>query len=239
MLASLLRIILLTATLKILERGLDKGPIIKYKLKNRFSFNGNVISSKEKPLSMSDIFSIYGKNRQKFTLSEILSFVSNVGSRVVYFDSLYKNVARVSEDEFVRKDYVIYRVSETDEVLSRYCPDDYVPISEVKNFGLFPDSTYPWNEYLLENYLAFHSKQFKLMHTGFNINCVLGAMVKQSSDIQDYDDLVIRAIAISGVPLKKTNVLSFLYEKGYIGRRSYQGIDSLLIKAREMRNRKE
>lgn len=77
------------------------------------------------------------------------------------------------------------------------------------------------------------------MHTGFNINCVLGAMVKQSSDIQDYDDLVIRAIAISGVPLKKTNVLSFLYEKGYIGRRSYQGIDSLLIKAREMRNRKE
>jgi hypothetical protein len=212
---------------------------LKYKLKNRFSFNGNVISSKEKPLSMSDIFSIYGKNRQKFTLSEILSFVSNVGSRVVYFDSLYKNVARVSEDEFVRKDYVIYRVSETDEVLSRYCPDDYVPISEVKNFGLFPDSTYPWNEYLLENYLAFHSKQFKLMHTGFNINCVLGAMVKQSSDIQDYDDLVIRAIAISGVPLKKTNVLSFLYEKGYIGRRSYQGIDSLLIKAREMRNRKE
>ena len=30
MLASLLRIILLTATLKILERGLDKGPIIQY-----------------------------------------------------------------------------------------------------------------------------------------------------------------------------------------------------------------
>ena len=30
MLASLLRIILLTATLKILERGLDKGPIIGY-----------------------------------------------------------------------------------------------------------------------------------------------------------------------------------------------------------------
>ena len=29
LLASLLRIILLTATLKILERGLDKGPIIK------------------------------------------------------------------------------------------------------------------------------------------------------------------------------------------------------------------
>ena len=30
MLASLLRIILLTATLRILERGLDKGPIIEY-----------------------------------------------------------------------------------------------------------------------------------------------------------------------------------------------------------------
>ena len=39
MLASLLRIILLTATLKILERGLDKGPII-YNLftENRHTF---------------------------------------------------------------------------------------------------------------------------------------------------------------------------------------------------------
>ena len=212
---------------------------LKYKLKNQFSFNGNIISSKEKPLSMSDVFSLYGKNRQKFTLSEISSLVSNIGSGVVYFSSLYKNAARISENEFVRKDYVTYKVSETDEILSRYCPDDYMPISEIRNFGLFPDSTYPWNEYLLENYLAFHSKQFKLMHTGFNMNCVLGAMVKKSSNIQDYDDLVTRAIAISGVPLKKSNALSFLYEKGYIGRRSYQGIDSLLIKAREMRNRKE
>ena len=187
---------------------------LKYKLKNQFSFTGNIISSKEKPLSMSDVFSLYGKNRQNFTLSEILSFVSNIGSGVVYFDSLYKNTARISEDEFVRKDYVTYKVSETDEILSRYCPGDYVPISEIKNFGLFPDATYPWNEYLLENYLTFHSKQFKLMHTRFNINCVIGATVKRSSGIQNYDDLVTRAIAVSGVPLKKTNALSFLYEKG-------------------------
>lgn len=212
---------------------------LKYKLKNQFSFNGNVISSKEKPLSMSDVFSLYGKNRENFTLSEILSFVSNIGSSVVYFGSLYKYAARVTENEFVRNDYVAYKVSETDEILSRYCPGDYVPISEIRNFGLFPDSTYPWNEYLLENYLAFYSKQFKLMHTEFNINCVIGAMVKSSSGIRDYDELVTRVIAVSGVPLKKDDALSFLYERGYIGRRSYKGIESLLIKAREMRNRKE
>lgn len=212
---------------------------LKYKLKNQFSFNGNIISSKEKPLSMGAVFALYGKNRQNFTLAEILSFVSNIGVKGVNFDFLYKNAARISENEFVRKDCITYKVSETDEILSRYCPGDYVPISEIRNFGLFPDATYPWNEYLLENYLAFHSKQFKLMHTRFNIDCVIGAVVKKSSGIQEYDDLVTRAIAVSGVPLNKSNALSFLYERGYIGRRSYQGIDSLIIKAREMRNRKE
>lgn len=42
MLASLLRIILLTATLKILERGLDKGPIIHVSIINDLSTNNNV-----------------------------------------------------------------------------------------------------------------------------------------------------------------------------------------------------
>ena len=212
---------------------------IKYKLRNRFSFDGNIISSKEKALSMGDVFSLYGKNRQSFTLTEILSLVYNVGSKVIYFDSLYENAARVSEKKFVRKDYVSYKVKETDEILTRFCRGDYIPISEIGNFGLFPDASYPWNEYLLENYLSFHSEQFELMHTGYNQNCVVGAMVRRSSGIKNYDELITRAIAASEVPLKKSDALSFLYKKGYVGRRTYKGIDSLLIKARALRNRKE
>lgn len=44
MLASLLRIILLTATLKILERGLDKGPIIEDRKRGQYYtyYTGNM-----------------------------------------------------------------------------------------------------------------------------------------------------------------------------------------------------
>ncbi|WP_194611683.1 hypothetical protein [Clostridium vitabionis] len=212
---------------------------LKYKLRDRFSFNGNIISSRENALSMSDVFSLYGKNRQSFTLADVLALVSDIGSKVIYFDSLYEYATRISETNFVRKDYVSYQTKETDRVLNRFCPGAYVPISEIDNFGLFPDASYPWNQYLLENYLAFHSELFELMHTGYNNNCVVGAMVRKSSGIQNYDDLITRVIADADVPLKKSDALSFLYEQGYIGRRTYKGIEALLIKAREIRNRKE
>lgn len=212
---------------------------LKYKLKDQFSFNGNIISEKKQSLSMSDVFSLYGKNRLEFTLQDLLKLVDEIGSGIIYFDSLYENSARVNEEQFVRKDCVSYKIEETDNILSRYCPGEFVPISEIENFGLFPDASHPWNEYLLENYLAFHSKRFSLMHTGYNRNCVTGAMVRRSSTISNYDELITKAIADSQVSLVKSEALSFLYDRGYIGRRTYQGVDSLLIKAREIRNRKE
>lgn len=212
---------------------------LKYKFNGRFSFNGNVISAKDKSLSMSDVFTNFGKNRQSFTLEEVLQLVDNIGSKVIYFDALYENSARVSEEKFVRADYVNFNVKETDSVIDRFCSGDYVPITDIRNFGIFPNATYPWNEYLLENYLSFHSKRFTLLHTGYNINTVVGAVVKRTSGINDYDDLLARVMADSTVPLKKESALSYLVEHGYIGRRSYKNIETILINARAIRNRKE
>lgn len=211
---------------------------LKYKLEDRFSFNGNVISTKGKALSMSDVFLNYGKNRQSFTLQEIQQFAEDVNS-TIYFDDLYVNAARVSEEKFVRKDYVTFKVSETDNILDRSCPGSYVPLAEIRNFGIFPDASYPWNEYLLENYLAFHSQRYCLMHTGYNKYTVVGAMVKRSSGIKNFDELLIRVLAESGVDLEKQAALSYFSENGYIGSRSYSAIEFVMIRARELRNRKD
>lgn len=52
---------------------------LKYKLGDKFSFTGNIISSKDKELSMSDVFAAYGAEQERFTLSELLAFAKNMG----------------------------------------------------------------------------------------------------------------------------------------------------------------
>ena len=77
------------------------------------------------------------------------------------------------------------------------------------------------------------------MHGGYNRNTVVGAMVKRENVYDSFDDLIVDVIAESGVPLQKKDVLNYLSDNGYIARRTYTGIETLMIKARAKRNKKE
>lgn len=211
---------------------------LKFKLGDRFSFTGNIISDKDKELSMSDVFAAYGAEQKNFTLSELLAFAENMGS-TIYFDSLYQNAARVSQEHFVSRSDVCFQVRETDKALGRFCTGRYFALSEIKDFGIFPEASHPWTPYLLEHYVAFHSKRYYLMHGGYNKNAVVGAMVKRENVYDSFDDLITDILAESGVTLQKKEVLNYLSNNGYIARRTYTGIEALMIKARAKRNKKE
>lgn len=211
---------------------------LKFKLGERFSFTGNIISSKDKELSMSDVFVAYGEEQESFTLSELLLFAEDMGS-TIYFDALYQNVARVSQEQFVSRDDVSFQVKETDKALGRFCTGSYLALPEITDFGIFPEASHPWTPYLLEHYVAFHSKRYYLMHGGYNRNTVVGAMVKKENAYDSFDDLIVDVLAESGVTLQKQDVLNYLSDNGYIARRTYTGIEALMIKARAERNKKE
>ncbi|MDO4340319.1 MAG: hypothetical protein Q4C91_19885 [Eubacteriales bacterium] len=211
---------------------------LKHKLGDSFSFTGNIISGKDKELSMSDVFAAYGAEQESFTLSELLAFAENMGS-TIYFDALYQNAARVSQEHFVPRDDVSFQVKQTDKALGRFCTGTYLALPEISDFGIFPEASHPWTPYLLEHYVAFHSKRYYLMHGGYNRNTVVGAMVKRENVYDSFDDLIVDVIAESGVPLQKKDVLNYLSDNGYIARRTYTGIETLMIKARAKRNKKE
>lgn len=211
---------------------------LKHKLGDSFSFTGNIISGKDKELSMSDVFAAYGAEQESFTLSELLAFAENMGS-TIYFDALYQNAARVSQEQFVPRDDVSFQVKQTDKALGRFCTGTYLALPEISDFGIFPEASHPWTPYLLEHYVAFHSKRYYLMHGGYNRNTVVGAMVKRENVYDSFDDLIVDVIAESGVPLQKKDVLNYLSDNGYIARRTYTGIETLMIKARAKRNKKE
>lgn len=211
---------------------------LKYKFGDRFSFVGNIVSRAGTSLSMSDVFAEYGKGRQRFSIDELEQFAESIGT-TIYFDSLYTNAIRISHEWFTSKGGAKFSVKETDAVLDRFCDGDYIPLQDVKEFALFPESSFPWTEYLLEQYVAFYSEKFYLMHGNYNKNCAVGAIVRKTCRFDSFDDLVTDILAHNDVSLQKKKVLDYLAENGYIARRSYTNIETIMINARAMRNQKE
>ena len=211
---------------------------LKYKLGDQFSFVGNIISRAGTSISMSDVFAEYGRRRPKFSLDELNQFANSIGS-TIYFDALYTHAIRISYQWFVEKSKAWFSIEETDNVLDRFCTGPYMPIRAVSEFVTFPDASFPWTEYLLEQYVAFYSEKFYLLHSQYNKNCVVGAIVRQSCLFDSFDDLLADLLAGSGIPLRKKEALDYLAENGYIARRSYTNIETLILNARAKRNQKE
>ena len=211
---------------------------LKYKLSYRFSFVGNVISAGDVGFSMSDVFDSFAKERRAFTMDELMTFADSMG-KVVYFDSLYKNAVRVSKDRFVNRDDIRFQVKETDRILDKYCTGNYMPLADINDFAIFPEASHPWNIFLLEQYVASFSDRYYIMHGGYNRKAVAGAMVKKKKAYSDFDDFITDVLAQGNVNLKKKEVLNYLADNGFIARRSYRNIESLMINARARRNMKE
>jgi len=211
---------------------------VKYHLCSKFSFFGNIISRHDSSLTMSDVFSDYCRSRDEFTISELNTLASELAT-VIYFNEVYDNSLRISQEQFVSRARVRFQVKETDDVIDRFCTGNYVSIGKINVFGAFPDADFPWNSFLLEHYVSAFSERYNLLHTGFNaIKCV-GAIVKSNSDIKDFDDFIATALADSNIQLTKTSALQYLCDEGYIARRVYNNIEELLIKATAQRNQRE
>ncbi len=132
-----------------------------------------------------------------------------------------------------------FPISDTDDALDRVCTGKYISIREVTNFGVFPYVGFSWNSFLLEHYVANYSKKYKLLHSNFSGSECAGAIVRRSVGIESFDDLIVDLLVNSQIEMKKAPVLEFLRDRGYLARRRYSEIESLIIKANAQKQRKD
>ena len=112
-------------------------------------------------------------------------------------------LAVTSHQWFTAKSEAHFSVDATDDVLDRFCNGEYMSLCTVSEFALFPEASFPWTEYLLEQYVAFFSEKFYLLHGNYNKNCAVGAIVRKTSGLESFDDLITDIIAYSDIPLQK------------------------------------
>ena len=85
----------------------------------------------------------------------------------------------------------------------------------------------------------YFSRKYALYNNGRSLNNVAGAVVRRDSGYDDFSDVCADALANSECVLTKDKALDYLGEVNLLTRRSYRKIDSVLVKAKQIRNRKE
>lgn len=211
--------------------------MIAFRLENCFAFKGNKISSLGRKLSKSDIYERFCRTHSNFTLDQLNNFLQEK-SGGIDFSSVYANSLRVSQQVFISRDQVHLDIAKIDAAIDQFCKGDYISLNAIKTYGLFPSVGYEWNPYLLESFVATFSQKYKLFHTRFNAYACVGAIVKKSSHFKDLDDVLTDVLSRCKYISKKSEALNYLFQRGYLAKRSYSNIEVILTRAEEIRGKK-
>lgn len=207
-----------------------------YILRDSYSFNGPIISSLGKELSMAEVFAQYCDDREQVTTEELKTLASEMNT-VIYWDSVREETIRISDNLFLRCDKVDFEIEEIDRVLDALCDKNYIPLKDIGLFMHFPALCVQWNGYVLESYIYKYSKKFKLLHASFSASGFFGAMVRQDSGIEDYRALIVDVLANSNKWEDKNSALELLVEQGYQQRRKYADIEKVVHEAKLLREK--
>ena len=214
--------------------------VLAVKLASKFNFNNNIISDFTNPIKAEDTFIELAK-RDRFTLDDINSLATDCGTIAnAYIEVILKTAVRVEKELYVSKNQVCFCIDNIDAALLKFCNKDYIAFPDITTLSALPDCGFQWNPFLLESYIAFHSKVFKLVHSRyFGQKNVTGGIVKRSSSINDFVTLTAHAVADSDIPINKKDVLEFLFDKWYIAQRRTESIDDILAMASTLRDTKK
>lgn len=204
---------------------------LAYLLSDKFSFRGAIISDKDEDIGMAEVFSDFCKRSKHITVEELKQFANELNT-VIYWDSVYSEMVRINQNEFVHRDRIHFDVEETDSVLDNLIQNVYMPIKAINLFLHFPATDVSWNNYVLESYVANYSKKFKLLHASYAATDCCGAIVRQDSVISDYRTLIVDVLAKNSGWKNKNDALQLLVNLGYQQRRSYGDIESVIQEAK-------
>lgn len=219
------------------ETAVKKG-LFQICLADRYENRGNIITSKGAVLNSVAVFKDYCLSRERLTLDELIELEKVINGRV-NSQSLYvayDTMIRIDKRTFVGDDEIRFDIEAVDAALGLFVRKDVIPLRAVKSFTLFPYvDGYPWNLFLLESYCRRFSNLLKYQCLSVNSRNV-GAIFRKSAGFTDYPAVLAYAVANSDVRLREKEVGDFLFESGYVARRTGV-ISEVITQARMLRER--
>ena len=204
---------------------------LAYLLREKFSFRGAIISDINEEISMAEVFSDLCQRSEHLTVDELKNFANELNTGI-YWESVYSEMVRINQNEFVRRDQIHFDIEQIDNILDNLIQSAYTPIKTINLFLHFPAIEIPWNIFVLESYVANYSKKFRLLHASYTAADCCGAVVRQAAGIADYRALIVDVLSRNTSWKSKTDALQLLVDLGYQQRRSYSDIEKVMQEAK-------
>ena len=220
------------------ENAIRKG-LFQICLADYFTRRGNIITLKGTELNSTDILKDYCLRHENIAINELFDFEKEIYGRVHSLSLLtaYNTMVRINKNTFVCDNKINFDVESIDKALSLFVSDDVIPLQVVTSFTSFPHvDGYLWNLYLLESYCIRFSKEFNYQCLSVNSRNV-GAIYRRLANLSDYTAVLANAVAAAKIGLNKKDVGNFLFNNGYIARRTGV-ITDVIATARLLQKRK-
>lgn len=217
------------------ETGLQEA-IYNAVLQGHYYMNGKILTKEDRSLDVVTLVKQYLADKSECTFDEADKKVQEIaGTRYRYmaFDALYNTMVRVDKNRYVAHQYVKFDVDAIDDILSEMIKDQFLAIKEITSFALFPVCGYPWNHYLLESYCYSYSKRYCLKVVGFNDKNA--GIIAERNVTDGYNELLAQAAARAKIELSMETVGQYYFETGYMGKRSFTDLESIVQHAKAIR----
>jgi len=209
-------------------------------LSDKYDKRGKIVTRKGDTLDALTIMKEHCRTIDRCSLQDLLDYERDLTGethRWIPMEAGYAVLVRTAYDTFAAERYVRFDINRIDDVLDLFVTGDYLPLKGVTTFAAFPHCGQVWNLFLLESFCRKFSSRFHFEVLAVNSRNT-GTIVRNSCSLS-YIEIMADAVAASDAELEKTNVAEFLYDRGYIGKRSYSKTNELIERAkaiREMRN---
>ena len=205
-------------------------------LSDKFNMKGRIITRKGHAVSAQTIIEEYCRERDRCTLKELLDYEKDLTGEIHRFISMGAGnniLVRIDKNNYVADKFVRFDSELIDNAIEMVFKGEYMPLKCFTAFGMFPDCGYAWNLFLLESYCRRFSKRFRFDVPAVNSHNA-GAVIRRSCKM-NYTQIMADAAVNAAIPLNEVKVNDFLYENGYIGKRTTSKISEIIEEARRLR----
>lgn len=150
-------------------------------------------------------------------------------------EDIFKEMIRISATELVKKDSVQFNVSAIDDVLEQMYPEEYTALKAIDLFLSFPPVNVRWNGFVLESYLREYSEKFRLIQLSIAQDDYFGVMLRRSSDLQNYNDVVADMLARNESWSDEKSALQLLKDMKFQQRAANKNISAIIKAAKQKR----
>ena len=208
-------------------------------LADEYMLRGKIVAPKGDNINVQALLENYCCSLDKCTLDELVELereITGVNRPFIPLQVGYDTMVRIDKNNFVADRHVSFDVQAIDMAIEYFMNSgDYVPIKSITTFAMFPACGHHWSLFLLESYCRRFSATFRFDAPAPNSQNA-GAIIRKNCVHESYVHIMADAVSKSDTPLNEASALRFLYDLGYIGKRTNSKIGTIINLAKAKRS---